>query len=210
MRQAFLERSPRWKRVQSRALPAPLVQRDDFQRLSQERRHYLETSLRRVEELVSAQIEAWFLCSKAERENWRLGVFLSTLEADIEIAREHIPPAGANGENFSWWIFRDDWYPEDLRHKPFDRLLPKQLKMRLSKDVPRVGDGLTDYLAWLKRQNVYLGESLDEFYAAKNYRTVYVHACAIFTYLAAIYLGLMRAKLSGHYGTPDERAENNR
>jgi len=105
----------------------------------------------------------------------------------------------APGENFSWWIFRDSWWPDTMRERSIATLLPEGLRRRLNEPVPEIGVSLNDYLAWLQRQNAYLGEALDRFYAAKNYDTVYIQICAIFIYLAGLGLGLQRARLDGYF-----------
>lgn len=195
-----LQRSRRARLPESRSLPRPLTERDDFKRLPKSRQISILNELRGLEE-IAVEIDAWLLCSKSEQENYGIGVFLSGLEAHIEVAREHKHTIG-QGENFSWWIFRDSWYPDELSRLSFEEILPDILRQRLNEDVPRVGDSLDNYMAWLKRQGENVFASFDDFYRAQDYVTVYIHGCAIFAYLSAIYLGLLRAKFSGHYGAP--------
>lgn len=187
--------------VSRRVLPQPLREHGSFKRLPKLRQINVETQLRALEE-VAVEIDAWFSCSETEQARLGIGVFFSNLEVHIEVAREH-KHMDAAGENFSWWIFRDSWYPDDFRGRSFDKILPESVRQRLNEEVPRVGDNLETYMSWLKRQGDYLSASFDEFYGAQDFGTVYIQVCAIFCYLSALYLGLLRAKLSGHYGVPD-------
>lgn len=196
-----LEKSSRWALLSTRSLPIPLLHREDFKRLHPLRQRGIAADLRRLEELA-VEIDAWFSCSDSEQESIGIGGFLTSLEAHVEVKRENII-AEAPGDNFSWWIFRDSWYPDEFRRQPFVEILSHPLKQRLSDKVPEVGEHVKGYLDWLERQNFHLTESFDELYCAKEYMAVYVHICAILAYVAAIDLGLMRARLSGHYGTPE-------
>lgn len=199
MRQELLERSERWRRSQSRTLPRPLVEREDFKRLARARQLQIGFDLQKLE-AIAGEIDAWFLCSKEEQEaELGLAMFLGSLEAKIEVTQEH-KNIEAEGENFSWWIFRNEWHPDILYEQSLATIIPQTLTEKLNEPPFRIGDTLEAFLVWLRRQNSHLCGALDALYDAKDYETVYVYICASFIFLWTIYLGLRRAMLSGHYG----------
>ena len=197
----FLQKSPRLVTVESRTLPRPLSDRDDFKRLPLTRKLQLASSLKSMEE-VPVAIDGWFLSVGEEPEaTSEYGVLFSSLEAKIEVMLSG-NFIRAEGDNFSWWIFRDSWYPDILSHKSMVTILPNSLRRALSEQLPQVGDDLPQYLGWLEQQKNFLFDSFDQLYAATDYSVVYVQTCAIFAYLSAIYLVLQRARLTGYYMTP--------
>lgn len=200
MRQGLLERSERFNRVQSRILPQPLVERGDFKQLGPLRQLQIGFDLQRLER-IAGKIESWFLCSKEEQDELGLGTFLAEVKVDIEVAQKQADIT-VEGANFSWWIFHFHWIPGILKEQTCDTIVPLALKDRLNERLPPIGGNAEEFLAWLKRQNAYLGETFDVLYDAKDYETVYVQMCAIFIFLITIYLGVHRAWLSGHYGLP--------